>query len=244
MLLLTREALLSPIDADKATDLVIRRLSQAIISGVLKPGDQLPVEADLAAQLNVAQMTLRQALSILRDLGYIETVRGRNGGSFVAQAPIPQFRQGQESMPTLQDVRELIDFQAAIENQAAVFAAERANEIELVKIKSNLDVCLSDSSNTARHWLADNAFHTAIAEATKSIRLIRGTAEIEHESMQIYVLLDVENESETTPHHIEHKELFDAIASGDAERAWEASAKHIASLEKFMTDNLNNYLRN
>ena len=124
MLLLTREALLSPIDADKATDLVIRRLSQAIISGVLKPGDQLPVEAELAAQLNVAQMTLRQALSMLRDLGYIETVRGGNGGSFVAQAPMPQFRRSQETMPTLQDVRELIDYQTAIENQSAVLAAE------------------------------------------------------------------------------------------------------------------------
>ncbi|MEY4493287.1 MAG: hypothetical protein RL355_636 [Actinomycetota bacterium] len=244
MLLLTREALLSPIDADKATDLVIRRLSQAIISGVLKPGDQLPVEAELAAQLNVAQMTLRQALSMLRDLGYIETVRGRNGGSFVAQAPIPQFRRSQETMPTLQDVRELIDYQTAIENQSAVLAAERVDENQLSKIKKHLDVCISDSSNTARHWLADNAFHTAIAEATKSVRLIRGTAEIEHESMQIYVLLDVENESETTPHHLEHQALYEAIASGDAERAWEASDRHIASINKFMTDNLQRIMGN
>ncbi|MEY4312352.1 MAG: hypothetical protein RLZZ571_1122 [Actinomycetota bacterium] len=244
MLLLTREALLSPIDADKATDLVIRRLSQAIISGVLKPGDQLPVEAELAAQLNVAQMTLRQALSILRDLGYIETVRGRNGGSFVAQAPIPQFRRSKYAMPTLQHIRELIDYQTTIENQAAVFAAERADEKVLEKIRKHLNLCLADSSNTAQHWLADNAFHIAIAEATKSVRLIRATAEIEHESMQIYVLLDVENESEATPHHLEHEALYEAIASGDADRAWEASDKHIGSVGKFMMNNLQRAMSN
>ena len=147
-------------------------------------------------------------------------------------------------MPTLKDIRELIDFQMTIENQAAVFAAERADEDALAKIKSQLDLCLSDSSNTAIHWLADNAFHTAIAEATKSVRLMKATAEIEHESMQIYVLLDVENESETTPHHIEHKALYEAIASGDAERAWEASDKHIVSLHKFMADNLQRIMGN
>lgn len=243
-MLLTREALLSPIDADKATDLVIRRLSQAIISGVLKPGDQLPVEAELATQLNVAQMTLRQALSILRDLGYIETVRGRNGGSFVAEVPVPLFRQHHEQLPTKKDISELIDYQTAIGNQVAVIAAQRADQKDLERIKGYLDVCVADSSNTATHWLLDNAFHTAIAESTKSIRLIKETIAIEHEYMQTYVLLEVENETETTPHHLEHVELYEAIASGDTERAWEASDRHIASLHKFMTNNLQRIMGN
>ena len=243
-MLLTREALLSPIDADKATDLVIRRISQAIISGVLKPGDQLPVEAELASQFNVAQMTLRQALSILRDLGYIETVRGRNGGSFVAEVPIPLFRQHHEKLPTKKDINELIDYQTAIGNQVAVIAAERSNEKDLEKIKGYLDVCVADSSNTATHWLLDNAFHTVIAESTKSIRLVKEMIAIEHEYMQTYVLLEVENETETTPHHLEHVELYEAIAAGDAERAWEASNNHITSLHKFMTDNLQRVMGN
>ena len=62
--------------------------------------------------------------------------------------------------------------------------------------------------------------------------------------MQTYVLLEVENETETTPHHLEHVEIYEAIVAGDTERAWEASNNHITSLHKFMTDNLQRIMGN
>ena len=61
------------------------RIGEAIGSGVLEPGERLPSEGELAARLAVAPMTLRQALAILRDAGFVETRRGRGGGSFVAR---------------------------------------------------------------------------------------------------------------------------------------------------------------
>ncbi len=75
--------MLGPIGAEGAVERIVRRIGEAIGAGLLAPGERLPAESDLAAQLDVAPMTLRQALAILREAGFIETRRGRSGGSFV-----------------------------------------------------------------------------------------------------------------------------------------------------------------
>ena len=72
-----------------AVEQIVRRVGEAIGAGILEPGAQLPPEAELAARLEVAPMTLRQALAVLRSAGFIETRRGRGGGSFVREVELP-----------------------------------------------------------------------------------------------------------------------------------------------------------
>ena len=61
-------------------------LRAGIAAGELTPGDRLPGERDLAAQLGVSRMTLRQALSELESTGDLVRVPGRSGGAFVAES--------------------------------------------------------------------------------------------------------------------------------------------------------------
>lgn len=56
---------------------IYRRLRNLIASGTLKPGDPLPSESALASIMCVGRSSLRTALSLLSEDGYIETVRGR-----------------------------------------------------------------------------------------------------------------------------------------------------------------------
>lgn len=58
-----------------------------IAQGELQPGDKLPAERDLAAEVGVAYMTVRRAMKLLRDQGIIVTVVGR--GTFVAPRTRP-----------------------------------------------------------------------------------------------------------------------------------------------------------
>ena len=72
---------------DKGTNVYIeiyRRLRRLIESGVLKSGDPLPSESALSSIMCVGRTSLRTALSILYEDGYIETVRGK--GSCVTGA--------------------------------------------------------------------------------------------------------------------------------------------------------------
>ena len=76
-----RDTVFAPLQVEGAVERIVRRLGEAIGSGLLQPGERLPSELELAASLDVAPMTLRQALAILRDAGYVETRRGRTWSS-------------------------------------------------------------------------------------------------------------------------------------------------------------------
>jgi len=59
------------------------RLAERILEGELAPGDRLPAERELADDLGVSRMTVRQALASLATRGLLE--RGVGRGTFVAQ---------------------------------------------------------------------------------------------------------------------------------------------------------------
>jgi GntR family transcriptional regulator len=64
------------------------RVAEAITAGDLQAGDRLPPERELAGQLGVSRMTLRQALESLSRRGLLVRSRGRRGGTFIAQPKI------------------------------------------------------------------------------------------------------------------------------------------------------------
>ncbi|SEB69381.1 GntR family transcriptional regulator [Arthrobacter woluwensis] len=64
-------------------------LRAAISSGRYAPGTKLPAERELAAELGVSRMTLRQAVETLQFQGILRRRPGRAGGTFVAgTAPV------------------------------------------------------------------------------------------------------------------------------------------------------------
>lgn len=82
-----RQAVFTPVNNQARVDAVVRRLGDAIELGLLADGEQLPGESDLAAQLGVSTVTLREALMALRQQGLVTTRRGRGGG---VSSPFPK----------------------------------------------------------------------------------------------------------------------------------------------------------
>jgi GntR family transcriptional regulator len=74
---------------DEPSHLRIERwLADLVDRGMLRVGDRLPAESDLAGRLGVSRMTLRQALGALEARGLVERRRGRSGGTFVTRPRI------------------------------------------------------------------------------------------------------------------------------------------------------------
>ena len=85
------------------------------------PGERFPAERELAAQLGISRLTLREAIRELHQAGYVESRRGRSGGTFVTYTP-PAPDAGELRRMAIQDGDKLTDaltFRLAVETGAA-----------------------------------------------------------------------------------------------------------------------------
>src|SRR5262245_11437310 len=116
----------------------IQRIADAIKTRLLSPGDRLPPERELAAQLGVSRSTLRVALRNLVAAGWLEVRRGRSGGAFVARWPtMPSPRKLPEVLTRRREgLPSLLDYRRAVESTAAAFAAERATPAEVAELEA------------------------------------------------------------------------------------------------------------
>jgi GntR family transcriptional regulator, transcriptional repressor for pyruvate dehydrogenase complex len=114
----------APVRSTSAFEETLERLGTAIKLGLLAPGTRLPAERELCEQLGIARSTLRQALTALVQSGHLHAVRGRGGGTFVADAPPPAEPPSDELLAGWRDV---CDQRLAVELGVAVLAAERAD---------------------------------------------------------------------------------------------------------------------
>src|SRR6201986_4724540 len=85
------DVMFAPVRSQTAFEETVDRLGTAIKLGLLPPGTRLPAERELCERLGIARSTLRQALVALGQSGHGHALRGRGGGTFVAdpQPPAP-----------------------------------------------------------------------------------------------------------------------------------------------------------
>ena len=81
------EAVFMPVRTASTFEETVEWLGSAIRLGLLAPGDKLPPERELAGRLAISRSTLRQALTALVQSGHLVSLRGRSGGTFVAEQP-------------------------------------------------------------------------------------------------------------------------------------------------------------
>src|SRR5262249_41012247 len=121
---LVERTVFTPVREGSAVAETVERLGQAIGMGPLRPGDRLPAAGRPGEDLGISRVTLRNAISILRGAGLLETQRGRGGGTSVS--PQPSSLPPSGSLPTASELRDLADYRTVVEAGAAALAAERA----------------------------------------------------------------------------------------------------------------------
>ncbi|MFB9612598.1 FadR/GntR family transcriptional regulator [Kutzneria kofuensis] len=216
------DALFRPVRTGNAFEETVERLLQAIKLGVVPPGERLPAERDLAARLNVSRVTLREALHALQESGFVESRRGRYGGTFVCAAP-PRVTPTEVSRKD--DLEDALTLRSVLEVGAAEFAATRElSEHEHGHLRARLAEC--DNAGLDEYRRKDSRLHLAIAEVSGSPSLTAAVADVR---MRLNELLDG---IPLLPKNIEHSNrqhavLVDAVLAGDAPAARRAMAEHI-----------------
>ena len=169
-----RYLLFAPVRSTTAFEETLERLGTAIKLGLLPPGTQLPPERDLCEQLGIARSTLRQALTALVQSGHLHAIRGRGGGTFVAEPPAVA---GPPSAEVLAGWRDRCDVRLAVELGVAVLAAERAEPEAIERLDALVAEMAGELENFAVYRQADVLFHIGLAEATGSASLVTAVTE-------------------------------------------------------------------
>jgi DNA-binding FadR family transcriptional regulator len=120
-------ALLRPVRQGNAFEETVERLLTVIKLGLVATGERFPAERKLAAQLGISRLTLREALSELQRAGYVDSRRGRSGGTFVTYTPPAP---GQRELRRLareegDELADALTFRLAVETGAAEILAGR-----------------------------------------------------------------------------------------------------------------------
>ncbi len=120
-------SVLRPVREGNAFEETVERLLTVIKLGLIGPGERFPPERELAAQLGISRLTLREAIRELQQADYVQSRRGRLGGTFITYTrPAPNVsdlrRLAQERG---QKLAEALTFRFAIETGAADMLAQQ-----------------------------------------------------------------------------------------------------------------------
>ena len=66
-----------PVGQQRVSSEIVHQIERLILEGVLRPGDKLPAERDLASEFGVSRPTLREALALLETSGLLSRAPGR-----------------------------------------------------------------------------------------------------------------------------------------------------------------------
>ncbi|MEM9232693.1 MAG: FadR/GntR family transcriptional regulator [Pseudomonadota bacterium] len=144
---------------------VARRIIAMIDEGQFPAGSRLPGERDLAVQLGVSRVTVREAQIALQAQNRIE-VRTGSGAKVLPPKP------AKEDLPAI-EAFELTQARTLFESEAAALAATVITDEELEKLDDLVGQMADDSqANSALHQDADREFHMTIARASKNAAII------------------------------------------------------------------------
>ncbi|HEY2203246.1 MAG TPA: GntR family transcriptional regulator [Pseudonocardia sp.] len=245
-----RSALFAPLDQTGRAEAVTRRLVDAISLGLLTEAEQLPSESELAGRFGVSTVTVREALVALRQLGLVETRRGRGGGSFVraprAASTAASAWTRRLRAVSLSELRDLGDHYAAVAGAAARLAAERSSAEDLARLElACRDIRGAEGPALSR---AERVFHLELAAAAQSPRLTHQELALQAEQggllwLPLYEPRAASGPASASPSgdgggdpreaagpgdaHAAHRDIARAVADGDGDAARAHTEEHI-----------------
>lgn len=202
----------------------MQSLRTEITSGRWSIGDQLPNEAALSAKLGVSRGTVREAVRALVAQGMLETRQG--SGTYVrstadAARSLDRIRHS--------SLRDRFETRALLETEAARLAAQRATAETITHLQQMLAQRGNREQLGRSVFVArDFAFHEAIVAASGNGALIEAynlfSASIRE---SIEATLDGELPE---PSDEAHRQIVEAIASGDPDKAGATVRRFMAPL--------------
>lgn len=201
--------------------------------GILKPGDQLPTENELAKNLSVSRPVLREALNGLKALGLIKSIQGK--GTFLNNDYQNSISKVLRALWTFDRVssKELIELRLIIERASVTLAVERINEEFLARLRSKYNALINKSTNDEEFVQDDIDFHRLIAESTCNKAVFRTLDSVRNLLIELSEII-VKIPGQRIRSNEDHHNILLAIESRNAHEARKQITNHLKIYENII----------
>lgn len=212
---------LIPIQSDSVTDEVLKRLTQIIVQGKVKPGDKFPSETELSVQLGVGRNAVREAVKMLTAMGVLTIRRGY--GTFVSTTVSPTIFNPlifslvveSESADDLYGLRVMLESTVMFMAMESMSAEEIAELRKLLREQENM--LISGRGTIEDHVKMDMEFHRGILRGVHNPLVERiGNTVLDLFQFAIQKSLTLENGIAMSINN--HYKILDVLESRDVSR--------------------------
>ncbi|MBC2903400.1 FadR/GntR family transcriptional regulator [Streptomyces cupreus] len=220
------------------TDEAIEKIKGMIVSGALRPGDRLPKESELAAELGLSRNSLREAV---RALSLIRILDVRQGDGTYVTSLDPQLLL--EAMSFVVDfhrddtVLEFLAVRRILEPAATAMATAHISGRQLDELAGQLDK-LGASPSVEELVACDLEFHRAIVRASGNSVLCSLLDGLSGPTTRARIWRGLTQEDAVSRTLHEHRAILGALRDRDAEAARSWATVHIASVEQWLRSTL------
>ncbi len=233
--------LFSRIAPSRTADDVVGQIEMLILEGVVRAGEKLPGERELARQFDVSRPIVRDALKLLEARGLIVSRPG--GGTHIGDIT------GEIFAPAVSDLigqhgkaaADYLEYRRELEGIAAEFAARRATPEDHALLGAIM-TRMEEAHRRGRfedEVAIDVEFHNAVGECAHNIVLLhtlRSCYRLLADGVFLSRSLIYAREAAQDELLAQHRAIHDAIVAADPKRAREAARAHIDYVERAMND--------
>ncbi len=234
-------AIYSKIAHLRTADEVVLQIESLILEGILRVGDKLPGERELARMFDVSRPILRDALKSLENRGLLITRHG--GGTFVADVIGQVFTRPISELIAKHSkaTADYLEYRREIEGITAEYASQRAtpdDRVLLTQIIKRMKAAHQED-DFAREAVIDVEFHNAIGESAHNIILLHTlrscyrllTDGVFYNRALVYTFPGARAKLLS-----QHIAIYDAVMKGDRLAARRAAEDHIRFVEQAMAE--------
>lgn len=207
---------------------VVEEIKTEIMEGVLKKGDKLPPEREIAETLEVSRASVREAMRALEVSGLVESKHG--SGNFIRKDFTKSLIEPISLIFLLNGANktEVNEIRTTLEIDAAMIASEKMTEVDIKKLEKIVNRMI-DSDDEKLNEELDREFHYTIINAADNIFINIFLSTISSlidkfikETREELLLLG--NNGEKL--NLVHREIIDAIKEKDKRKIYDSMKKH------------------
>lgn len=223
---------------ESLSESVQNQLRQMLMNGTFKVGEYMPSEQALCERFDVSRTTIRDAISGLVEMGFVERHHGK--GIYVIDKTETV---AAHSLRTLMlrghyTVAEFLETRYFMEPTIAYYAAKRVTEDQFILMQDYTLKMVTETEDPKVYAGYDVAFHMELAKASQNSLLLSFVWAIRPmlENM-VRQVVEAGGLVEKDSHY--HKNILDALYAHDADLAKKRMEEHLQASERMFRDSTN-----